>query len=291
MKSFKGFVYAALAAGTFGLIPLFANTAIQEGISNDTILAYRYTIAALAYGIFLAYRKKDLRITRIQTREVLLAGVFGYGITATFLLGSYLYMPTGIATSIHFFYPVVVCILMSIFYHTRTPLRQKFAIAISIVGVALLSWTEGQIRWIGLLLALMSTVTYGGYMVSLNRPTLKSMDPAVLTFWALGGSAVFYILSALIRGNLIWIDSPRLLMDMALLGILSTTVSARLTVAAVKNIGSVSTSIFGTLEPITAILTGILVFDETFGWMNLAGFILIVLSVLLVLIPGKNRAD
>lgn len=288
-KSFKGFIYAALAAATFGLIPLFANTAIQQGVDNDTILAYRYSISAIAYGIFLAYQRKDLRINRTQTREVILAGVFGYGITATFLLGSYLYMPTGIATSIHFFYPVVVCILMAIFYKTKTPARHKFAIGISIIGVAMLSWTEGEIQWLGLLLALLSTLTYGGYMVALNRPALKSMDPSVLTFWALAGSAVFYILSALIRGHLVWIESPRLLLDMVLLGVLSTTVSARLTVAAVKSIGSVSTSIFGTLEPITAILTGIIVFDESFGWMNLGGFILITLSVILVLIPVKTK--
>ena len=116
-----GYLCAAVGAATFGLIPLFANTAILAGIHNDTILAYRYSIAALSYALYLLLRRKSLRISHSQAKEVLLAGVFGYGITATFLMASYLYMPTGIATSIHFLYPVVVTILMAVFLQDQDP--------------------------------------------------------------------------------------------------------------------------------------------------------------------------
>lgn len=290
-RSLQGFLYAALAAATFGLIPLFSNPAIRQGYTNDTILAYRYAIAAFSYGIFLLLNGKSLRIDKKQGGEILFAGVFCYGLTATFLLASYSYMPTGIATSIHFFYPVVVTILMSVFYKSKTPLSHKIAIGTAIVGVALLSWTEGRIKWIGIVFVLLSTLTYGGYMVALNRPVLKQMDAGVLTFWALSGSAVLYLFLGICRGDLVRVDDPEILIDLTFLGILSTTVSARLTVAAVKKIGSVPTSILGTLEPITAIITGILVFNEKFGLWNLAGFILVVLSVMLVLISGRNPSD
>lgn len=290
MKSAKGYACAALAAAAFGLIPLFANTAIRRGVDHDTILAYRYTIAAGSYAFYLWLKKKNLRISRIQAKEVLLTGVFGYGITASFLLSSYSYMSTGIATSIHFFYPVVVCILMSVFYKTRTPLRHKIAIGLAVAGVALLSWNEGQIEWTGLVFALLSTLTYGGYMVALNRPVLKAMDPGVLTFWALAGSAVFYIAFAMARGHLVWISDPFIIGNLLLLGIVSTTLSARLTVAAVNSIGSVSTALFGTLEPITAIFTGMIVFGESFDLLNLAGFCSVGLSVVWVLLPSSGKS-
>lgn len=84
MEKIKGIIYACISAGTFGMIPLFANTAMREGVNNDTILVYRYVIAALVYGVYLAFRNISLKINRETLIELLWAGVGGYGITAYF---------------------------------------------------------------------------------------------------------------------------------------------------------------------------------------------------------------
>ena len=180
MDKFKGILFAALSAATFGLIPLYANQAILDGVNNETILVYRYGIAGIVYAIYLLFRRMNMRLTRREVKEVTLAGVGGYGITAFFLMWSYHYMPTGVATAIHFFYPVVVALLMAIFYKERLPLEVKAGIVLAICGVYLLSWTPGEVKWLGLFFVLMSTVTYGCYITALNRPVLKRMNPDVL---------------------------------------------------------------------------------------------------------------
>ena len=38
MDKLKGILFAALSAATFGLIPLYANQAILDGVNNETIL-------------------------------------------------------------------------------------------------------------------------------------------------------------------------------------------------------------------------------------------------------------
>ncbi|MEG1499046.1 MAG: EamA family transporter [Bacteroidales bacterium] len=291
MNQIKGFIYACLSAATFGLIPLFANTAILQGVHNDTILSYRYSIAAIAYGLFLILGKTNLKISRKQTKEILIAGVGGYGITAFFLLLAYLYMPTGVATSIHFLYPVVVTILMSLIYKERLSIWVKMALLIAIAGTVCLSWQKGRVQWEGIVFILLSTITYGSYLVALNRPTLKNMNPSTLTFWVLLFTALFYLLLGFSRGSLVWISSFSFLKDMFLLGIVSTVISARLIVSAVKLIGSVSSSILGTLEPITAILTGIFFFHEPFTLINFIGFIFIVAAVIMVLYNGKKNSS
>lgn len=288
MERIRGIFYACLSAATFGMIPLFVNRAILDGVNNDTILVYRYTLAALLYGIFLLFRKTNLRISGRELKEVILAGVGGYGVTAFFLFLSYHYMPTGIATSIHYLYPVVVAIFMALFYREHLSLVVKVAIVLAITGVAFLSWSEGAIRWMGLFFVLLSTITYGIYVVALNRPLLRAMNPNVLTFWVLALSAMFYILLALTRGTFHFISRPAFLFDMTMLGVLSTVVSARLLVSAVKLIGSVSTSVLGTLEPITAILIGILVFHESFRVLNFIGFCMVVIAVLVVIVYTNN---
>lgn len=59
MDKFKGILFAALSAATFGLIPLYANQAILDGVNNETILVYRYGIAGIVYAIYLLFRKNE----------------------------------------------------------------------------------------------------------------------------------------------------------------------------------------------------------------------------------------
>ena len=132
MDKVKGILFAALSAATFGLIPLYANQAILDGVNNETILVYRYGIAGILYVIYLLFRGTNMRLNRGEVKEVTIAGVGGYGITAFFLMWSYHYMPTGVATAIHFFYPVVVALLMAIFYKEHLALAVKAGIVLAV---------------------------------------------------------------------------------------------------------------------------------------------------------------
>lgn len=289
MEKIKGILYACLSAATFGMIPLFANTAILNGINNDTILVYRYVIAALIYGAFLLFKRKDVRIEWKSVRDILWAGVGGYGITAYFLFLSYHYMPTGIATSIHYLYPVVVAILMAVFYKQKLSWKVKGGIVLAVVGVYFMSWSSGEVKWRGLLFALLTTLTYGTYIVSLNKVTLKRTDADVLTFYVLFFCALFYLLLAGARGTLTWPVVPRFWFDMTMLGIVSTVISARLLVAAVNRIGSVASSVLGTLEPITAIMVGVYAFHEQLSFRNFAGLLMVLAAVLIVILHMDIR--
>lgn len=288
MDKVRGIIYAALSAATFGLIPLYANQAIIDGVNNETILVYRYGIAGIIYAVYLLIRRVNMRLSRPQIKEVILAGVGGYGITAFFLMWSYHYMPTGVATAIHFFYPVVVAILMMIFYKERLTLEVRAGIVLAICGVYLLSWSPGEVKWLGLFFVLMSTVTYGCYITALNRPVLRAMNPDVLTCYVLLFTAVFYVMIALPQGKLELVTRPRFLLDMTQLAILSTIVSARLLVSAVKLIGSVPSSVLGTLEPITAIVVGVIYFREQLTYVNYIGLFIVIGAVLVVVCRMKK---
>lgn len=289
MEKIKGIIYACLSAATFGMIPLFAHTAMLNGVNNDTILVYRYVIAAVVYGIYLLFRQVNLRISRKQLRDLLWAGVGGYGITAYFLFLSYRYMPTGIATSIHYLYPVVVAILMALVYKQELVWMVRIAIALAIVGVYFMSWAEGEVQWVGLVFALLTTLTYGTYIVALNRADLRALHPDVLTFYVLAFSALFYILMAVLKGNFVWISRPQFWFNMTMLGIVSTVISARFLVAAVSRIGSVPSSVLGTLEPITAIIVGIFAFGEGLNVRNFAGLLVVLVAVLIVILRMNCR--
>ena len=77
------------------------------------------------------------------------------------------------------------------------------------------------------------------------------------------------------------------------LAIPATAVSNISLVKAIKHVGPTLTSIFGALEPLTAIIIGCCVFKESFTWSSAIGIALIVTAVTVVILhengTGKVR--
>ena len=118
MYRLKGLIYGVISSATFGLIPLFALPAIRNGIGVDSVMFYRFGISALVLGLWLVIRRYDLRISGRELFTLAGLGIF-YAMTALLLTTSYLYIPSGIATTIHFLYPVVVTTVMILFFKDK----------------------------------------------------------------------------------------------------------------------------------------------------------------------------
>lgn len=114
----KGFLYGIASSATFGLIPLFTLPLMAKGMVFDSILFYRFLVAALAIGVFLILRKETFLITRKELPVLVLLG-FLYSGSALFLFWGYNYLSSGIATTIHFLYPVFVTLIMIIIFHEK----------------------------------------------------------------------------------------------------------------------------------------------------------------------------
>ena len=77
------------------------------------------------------------------------------------------------------------------------------------------------------------------------------------------------------------------------LSLVSTIISLVLLTIAIKEIGSTPTAIMGALEPLTAVLIGVLLFGENFTWRLVGGIILILGAVMLIILgnafsPGSK---
>ena len=90
MDRIKGIVYGIVSSSTFGLIPLFALPAIRGGIGVDSVMFYRFGISALVLGLWLLFRKHDLKVSGKEVLTLAILGIF-YAMTALLLTTSYLY--------------------------------------------------------------------------------------------------------------------------------------------------------------------------------------------------------
>ena len=278
MDRFKGFVYGIIAASTFGLIPLFTLPMLAEGLTTDSILTYRMFLACLFVLILMRVRGVSLRTSLKELRWFAFLGFFYYG-SAALLFQGYHTMSSGMATTLHFLYPIGTTLIMAIVFRQRTSIYTVIAIALGLSGVALLSLRGGvgqTTSIIGILLVLLSGLSYAIYLVTVNNVRrLREMDNLKLTFYA-----IFFSRGAMVNPLLLALLPP-LISNLAL-------------VRAIKSIGSTLTSVLGAMEPLTAIVMGVFFLGEQVSSVMLLGVILILSAVtIIVLSPllDKNIAD
>ena len=115
MNKVNGLLYGLLSSASFGLIPLFTIPAMQAGMQFESILFYRFLFACLALGGILLVNGQSFRIKRQDIPSLFLLALL-YLMSAVFLFWGYKFMASGVATTIHFMYPVLTTLIMMIFF-------------------------------------------------------------------------------------------------------------------------------------------------------------------------------
>ena len=293
MNNLRGVLYAVVSSATFGLIPLFSIPLLQGGMSSPAILFYRFGLAAAMMGLIALATRRPLRITWPQTGTLLLLGAM-YSVTALGLLRSYAYIPSSVATTINFLYPLGVAIVMTLFFREKNSVWLLVAILISLVGVALLSWGDiggapSDRATVGGGGAGAAMLTYTIYIVGVKKSRISRLDPMIQAFYVLLFSACFFLVYALFTTGAPLPGKWHLWQNLLLLALVPTVVSNLTLVLAIKEIGSTMTSILGSMEPLTAVLVGVLHFGEKFGLDSASGLILIITAVIIVILQAKKK--
>ena len=293
MNKFKGFLYGIVASSTFGLLPLFTLPVMGEGLTTFSILSYRMLFASILVAVLMLIGRVSFATNLKELRWFAVLGFLYYG-SAALLFQAYGGMASGLATTLHFMYPVSVTVIMTLVYKQRPSVVTICAIILSLIGVALLCLREsstGVSSLLSIFLVLLSGVCYAVYLVLVSTvKRINQQNSQKLTFYVLMFSGAFFMLSTLQGGGLQIIPSASAGINLLLMATLPTLLSNLALVRSVKNIGSTLTSVLGAMEPLTAIIVGILVFDESLRGLMIVGIILILVSVsLIVLSPLLDK--
>lgn len=290
MNQLKGILYGILSSATFGLIPLFALPVLRGGMGLDSLMVYRFGISTLVVGAYLLLKRENLSVSAKEFMILLGLGIL-YASTALFLTHSYLYIPSGVATTLHFLYPVVVTAMMMLFFRERVSLPVIGATTLAIVGVYLLSSGEGggAVNLKGGLLVLLTVVTYAGYIVGVNKSGVSKMDGLKLTFYVLFSSTLVFLVNLLVQGKALeMVSGWDMGIHVVLLALIPTLISDFALVLAIQRIGSTQTAVLGCMEPVTAVGVGVLVFQERFSLLQSIGMFTILAAVLVVILVSAK---
>lgn len=287
-EKLKGAVYGCIAAVSYGMNPLCALNLYADGFNVCSVLTYRFVFGTLILALLMLVRRQSFALTRREALVVAGLGILFAVSSITYFI-SFKYMGAGIAATLVFAYPVMVAVIMAIFFHERLSLAAIVSILMTVGGIVLLyRGDDGRpIAPLGLVFIMVSALSYALYIVLVNRSHIV-MSSVKLTFYAmlvcLGCLIVFSFLAA---EPLQMLHTPRQWMYASFLGLVPTVISLVFMAMAIRCIGSTPTAIMGALEPVTAVVIGYFVFGEAITPRISAGILLILLAVLLIIIGGQ----
>ena len=284
----KGFAYGAIAAASYGLNPLFALPLYADGMSADSVLFYRYILGMLMVGALMLVQRQSFALRRQEVLPLAAMGLlFAFSSLTLFL--SYNHMDAGIASTILFIYPVLVAILMAVFFKEKTSPVTIVSIALALTGISLLYKGEGgeTLSAVGVGLVFISSLTYALYIIGVNRSALRDMPISKLTFYVLLAGSVLFWVRLGFGVRLETVSHPWLWLNPVCLALFPTVISLVTMTKSIHYIGSTPAAILGALEPLTAICCGVLVFGERLTPRIILGILLILVAVTLI-IAGKS---
>ena len=297
-KSTTGLFLGLMAAVCYGFIPLFTKElqAPVEGfpLSSSTILFYRFGIASLILAGIMFVRRDSFRISYAEFLRLVQLAFLSNG-AALFLISGYRYCnSSGVATTLHFTYPILTALIMMIFFRERSRLSTWIAIALSIVGVALLSGVGGGAQWLGIVLEIISALCFALYLIRVNRSRVSQMPVVKLTFYVMAfGALIFAAFIAYERADFDISTHYALVpfasgwLNLVWLSVICTVVTNLTLVYATQHVGPTVASILGVLEPLTALVLGVLFLGETLTPSMAAGIGLILPAVLIIILRRK----
>ncbi|MCR5588970.1 MAG: DMT family transporter [Bacteroidales bacterium] len=288
-KKLIGILCAIGAAVCYGTNPLGALNLYTEGMNTPSVLFYRFGLAWIIIALVMCFRKESLRVDRREFRTLTALGLLFIGSSLTLYLSFHL-MPAGVASTILFTYPVMTAAIMALFFRERIKFATVLSIVLSLIGVVLLYWGDngGTLHLGGVILVLVSALTYALYIIVVDKSPL-AMSSFKINFYVLFYCAAGMALFALLSGQPLMLPpTPRAWLWVSWLAVVPAIMALVMMVYAAKYIGSTPTAILGALEPTTAVLIGVFVFDEPFSVRLLMGIILILAAVTIVVL-GKAR--
>lgn len=278
----KGYIYTALSAIIFGLMPLLTKIIIARGATSLTIAFFRVFYVTIVLFFVLKIKKIDLYLEKRDFLSAILTSIFGSGLTIIILNESYNYVDTGIATSLHFLYPLFVAILCCFFYGEKIKKKQIISLSFALVGI-ICFMSKGNGSLFGYFLAIASGLTYAFYLVKMDKTGLVKMNALKLSFYlALFTTIEIFTMNLFMQDVVFKMDA----IAYGLLLVLALSSSFLATVLLQKGVlllGSTRASFICLLEPVTSMIVGILWLNEALTLNKGLGGLAIIISLIIFL--------
>ena len=289
-KMLLGYLCVFGSSVAYGFMPLFASRAYAEGMSTFSVVFWRFSLTTIILLGYILVRKISLQIEKKKIAFMFMIGALTHVTANVTLFLSYRYMDVGLATTVHFIYPVLIVLYSTVFRKEKLSKTKILALSCVLMGVAIISVKgAGRITPLGILVALASAVFFTYYAIGLSSKMLQDVPSILVAFYVALGNTMTLLVLVLWEGSII--PPSRVAMGAVVLNALvAGVIGTWMYVTGIQIVGASNTAILSAFEPITAIFVG-LYLGESLTGMLFVGIALILFASYLVMVKEKTRKD
>jgi drug/metabolite transporter (DMT)-like permease len=292
-----GYGMAFTAATLWAVNGVISKVIIESGeIAAPRLTEVRTTGAFLMLAAaLLLVRPQSLRIRRGELPVLLTFGVLGLAFVQWFYFEAISRLDIGVALLIQYIAPVLVALWARFAYHEPVRRRIWAALALSILGIALLVelWSGLTLDGLGVAAALGSAVTFAVYILSAERAVTRR-DPVSLVCYGFLLASIFWAVlqpwtsfpvelvdeSVSLLGRLEDLSLPVWLL-MGWMVVLGTIVPFALLAASLRHIPASRAAITAMFEPVAATVFAFAWLGESLTAFQLIGGLVVLGAILL----------
>jgi drug/metabolite transporter (DMT)-like permease len=288
-----GVALIVTSAASFGAMAIFARYAYAAGTNVVTLLALRFSAAAVVLVAIVRIRRLPLPRGRALLALAALGGIGYVGQSLSYFTALTL-APAGLVALLLYLYPGFVTTISAATGQERLSRRKLAALVLALAGGGLTvagggggSSQPGHRLTLGVLLGVTAAVIYAGYIVASSHVTPGSgavPSAAVIT----SSAAVVFAGAALATGP----RPPHTaggFVAIGLMALVSTVLAIMTFFAGLARLGPSTAATLSTLEPAVTVVLAALLLAEPLTASQLAGGLLILGAVLLLVraAPGS----
>lgn len=277
-NSFKGITMTAAAGIIFGAFPIFTTLFVQFGGNVDAFNLYGFVLSVVFLAGYILLTKRSFAVPKKLVLWIVLAGVANV-VIRILLTYSYQYLDVGIATTLHFLYPLFAAVLGVVCFREKMPLYKWIAFAVASFSVSMFTTgVQAGGQWIGIVLAAASGICFALYMLITEKADLTQIDPVVFVFYVSAVSTVGCLFMGG-SGSLTESIPIKALIVLALCAIINNVLAFALQQQGVKYLGAAMTALFSLFEPIFSCVFGAIFLQQAMSLKSGFGIVLILLSL------------
>ncbi len=271
-----GRIAVAGSAAIFGLTPVLASISYAGG-NNGVNMAFLRALLPVPVLYLLALRQG--RWMPASLPRCVLPGILLFGCTLL-LYSSYQYISPGLATTMHFLYPLLVHVYEAVVQKKKLGTGKCFGIVAAIVGVGCIAgFTRNGMNGWGIALAVASGICYTGYMIVLERESVRTIPLYHLELnISLVGCCLCGVCGIFMKKLTFALDGRAWLLAAAA-AMLTSVFACVLFQYGVRKSGKSDAAVYSLLEPLTSVLFSALLLRDKISVSGLVGCTLIILGL------------
>lgn len=272
---------AIISAACFGTLAVFTSLAYSDGARPLQLLTWRFALAALLLGGYLAISKRDALVAPIaDVGRYAVISILGYGAASICFFFALTFTDAAVVAILLYTYPAMVVLAERTFFGERLTTPRIIAVVMTFTGCALVSnplSATSAVGVLGIVLGLGAAAAYSCFSMLSDR-WLPGRPRTTLMFYLFVFTALMAGVAALLAGTSLSVATwtPLVWAMLAAIVVFPTFIAILLYLRALRGLGAGQAAILSTFEPVFTITLAAIVLGESLSpvqWMG-AAFVL-----------------